>query len=52
MAKHEAVEFGGEIVAAQVRDEAKEEFYASDVWDHEFCADGDVCGDECIYEAE
>lgn len=53
MGKHTiAVEINGERINEQVREAEKAEFYASDVWDHEYCADGEACGDECIYEAE
>lgn len=48
MGKHTAVEVGGAVVAAQVRDEDKAEFYASDIWDHEYCGPGEeACNEKC-----
>lgn len=51
MGKHAiAVVIEGERINEQVREEQKAEFYASDVWDHEFCGDGDPCSvDGCPY---
>ncbi len=49
MGKHSAIEVGGEIIAAQVRAEEKAEFYASDAFDHEFCADDEPCYNECPF---
>jgi hypothetical protein len=52
MGKHSiAVVIDGERTNEQVRVAEKEEFYASDIWDHEFCADGEACGTDCIFEA-
>jgi hypothetical protein len=40
----------GARMAQQVQDEAKAAFYADDeIWDHEFCADGDACDNNCPY---
>lgn len=51
MGKHEiAKEIEGVRINAQVEAEWKAEFYASDVFDHEFCADGNACDDNCPFE--
>lgn len=50
MGKHAAVQYGGEVIAAQVRDEARRAFYAdSSIWDHEMCGPGEACGSDCLY---
>ncbi len=51
MSKHGiANEIDGVRINEQVKAENKLAFYADDeIWDHEFCADGEACGDECIY---
>ncbi len=52
MGKHSiAVDLGnGSRISQQVMDENKNEL-ATNEWDHDGCSDGDVCGEECIYEA-
>ncbi len=53
MSKHGiAIEIEGQRINEQVQAENKEAFYADEeLWDHEYCADGDVCGENCTYEA-
>lgn len=40
----------GQRINEQVRAADKAEFYASDAFDHEFCADGDACSEACPFE--
>lgn len=54
MGKHSiAMEMAnGTRMSQQVADE-REAFYAdNDIWDHEFCADGDACDSNCPYTNE
>lgn len=52
MGKHEIAKvIDGQRINEQVQAEDKKAFYANDeIWDHEFCADGDACDNNCPFE--